>query len=34
MPCNTAIGLLKEDPNLFDAAKQYLNDNVYDPDLI
>ena len=34
MPCNTAIGLLKEDPNLFDAAKQYLKCNTYDPDLI
>jgi len=24
MHCNTAIGLLKEDPELFDAAKKYL----------
>lgn len=24
MQCNTAIGLLNEDPDLFDAAKQYL----------
>ena len=34
MACNTAIGLLKENPNLFDAAKQYLKDGAHDPDLI
>ena len=26
MACNTSIGLLNEDPKLFDAAKQYLQD--------
>jgi DNA-directed RNA polymerase beta' subunit len=42
MRCNTAIGLLNENPILFDAAKEYLrhhtneikNCNVYDSDLI
>ena len=27
MACNTSIGLLNEDPKLFDAAKQYLQDH-------
>lgn len=41
MACNTAIGLLNEDPKRFDAAKQYLEEHKqieemdeYDADLI